>query len=656
MIRIRPLALAGLLLMLFASGLHAQSQQGTAFTYQGALEQGSAPYNGNADMTFALFDAPDGGDQVGPTLAFTAANGDPVAVNNGVFDVTLDFGADAFIGAMTDQRFLEVTVDGNVLSPRTAIQNAPYALQSQTAELAYGVPNASIGSAQIVPSEVQQRVAGTCPSGSSISAIGLDGSVSCQAAGSGTITGVAAGNGLSGGGSTGNVTLSADTNVVQQRVTGTCPSGSSIDAIGADGTVTCQNAGTGTITGVTAGTGLTGGGTSGDVTLGVTIPLSLQGSVSYPGAVLDVANANTGDTIDATNTSGAGVFGQSSASGYSGVVGVSLATTGTNSGVFGEAYSPDGVGVWGDNEASTGEAIGVFGGTPSDDGDGVFGEGGAAGVYGISNADGSSGVQGQENGSGGFGVSGSGDIGVYGTTSSTNGFGVYGYASATTGLSRGVYGQSQSPNGHGVEGYSGPGVGVYGATTGGYAGFFVGNVTVQGTLSKTAGSFQIDDPLDPANKFLYHSFVESPDMKDMYDGIATLDATGQAWVELPDYFEALNQDYRYQLTAIGEPAPSLYVADEVSGNRFRIAGGNPGQRVSWQVTGTRKDAYAEAHRIPVEVEKPAGERGKYLYPELFGQPASLAINPPAPALATAPRPAPGASPAPIPASLARRHP
>jgi hypothetical protein len=70
----------------------------------------------------------------------------------------------------------------------------------------------------------------------------------------------------------------------------------------------------------------------------------------------------------------------------------------------------------------------------------------------------------------------------------------------------------------------------------------------------------------------------------------------------------------------------VYVAEKVHGNRFRIAGGTPGLEVSWQVTGVRKDAYAEAHRIPVEEEKPEAERGTYLHPELFGQPEEAGVE------------------------------
>jgi hypothetical protein len=153
-----------------------------------------------------------------------------------------------------------------------------------------------------------------------------------------------------------------------------------------------------------------------------------------------------------------------------------------------------------------------------------------------------------------------------------------------------------------------------------------GDVNIKGNLSKGGGSFKIDDPLDPANKYLYHSFVESPDMMDIYNGVATLDAHGSAWIMLPEYFESLNQDFRYQLTSMGMPQPTLYVAREIAGNRFRVSGGKPAGKVSWQVTGIRHDAYANAHRIPVEVEKPPQEQGHYLHPELFGATPEQAVD------------------------------
>jgi len=149
---------------------------------------------------------------------------------------------------------------------------------------------------------------------------------------------------------------------------------------------------------------------------------------------------------------------------------------------------------------------------------------------------------------------------------------------------------------------------------------------VNGTLTKQGGSFKIDHPLDPANKYLYHSFVESPDMKNIYDGVVNLDDQGEATVPLPEWFGKLNRDFRYQLTSIGAPGPNLYIAEEVTDNQFKIAGGAPGAKISWQVTGIRQDEWANAHRIPVEEEKEGVERGHYLHPELFGQPEQASIQ------------------------------
>jgi hypothetical protein len=137
----------------------------------------------------------------------------------------------------------------------------------------------------------------------------------------------------------------------------------------------------------------------------------------------------------------------------------------------------------------------------------------------------------------------------------------------------GVRGQSDSHIG--VEGTSSSGtalfaqgdsgVGVWGVTnTGPFAGFFQGPVHVAGTLSKSGGGFRIDHPVDPANKYLSHSFVESAEMKNFYDGVAVLDTKGEAAVILPDSFEALNEGFCYQLTPVGAPAPQLHVADEIA--------------------------------------------------------------------------------------------
>ena len=171
------------------------------------------------------------------------------------------------------------------------------------------------------------------------------------------------------------------------------------------------------------------------------------------------------------------------------------------------------------------------------------------------------------------------------------------------------------------------GTGIYASGNGaGYAGQFNGNVSVTGTLSKGAGSFKIDHPLDPEHKYLLHSFVESPDMMNVYNGNAILDDQGGAVIALPDWFQALNRDFRYQLTAVGAPGPNLYVAEKIAGNQFRIAGGTPGGEVSWQVTGIRQDPFANANRIPVELAKAPNEAGKYLHPKAYNKSEAMGIT------------------------------
>lgn len=159
--------------------------------------------------------------------------------------------------------------------------------------------------------------------------------------------------------------------------------------------------------------------------------------------------------------------------------------------------------------------------------------------------------------------------------------------------------------------------GVYGSASGGaidYAGYFNGNVHVAGTLSKAAGTFKIDHPLDPANKYLSHSFVESPDMMNVYTGTITTGENNEAIAQLPDYFEKLNINYTYQLTVIGQFAQAI-VLQEIKGNRFTIKTDKSHVKVSWLVTGVRNDPYAQEHRVVPEENKKSGERGKYLYPQ-----------------------------------------
>lgn len=75
-----------------------------------------------------------------------------------------------------------------------------------------------------------------------------------------------------------------------------------------------------------------------------------------------------------------------------------------------------------------------------------------------------------------------------------------------------------------------------------------------------------------------------------------------------EWFETLNQDFRYQPTAIAAPGPNLYIAEEIHDHHFKIAGGEPGAKASWQVTGVRHDAWAKENPLQVEEEKPRAEQ------------------------------------------------
>ena len=356
------------------------------------------------------------------------------------------------------------------------------------------------------------------------------------------------------------------------------------------------------------------------------------------GSNINIGAQIAGNTVGIKGTCqgpvGDGVQG-TGAGNFSGVAGWGGPNSGTGVIGFGGGGAGPGVRGIGSGAQNTGPAgpAGVYGHGGSD-APGVVGQAGdgvADGVqgYATGNFSGLAGFGGPNAGTGVFGLGGQlpGSSGVAGP--GVRGIGGGGPNTDPTGVNGlvipvGVYGQG-GPVGDGVYGVVGSGVsaeqsvagihGVGGAGSpdpkapGSYAGFFEGavlvkgNLHVTGTVAKGGGTFQIDHPLDPANKYLVHSFVESPDMKNVYDGVAMTDEKGEAKIELPAYFDALNRNFRYQLTPIGTPAPDLYVKAELTENRFVIAGAAPRQRVSWQITGIRKDAWALANPVVVERDK-----------------------------------------------------
>lgn len=300
---------------------------------------------------------------------------------------------------------------------------------------------------------------------------------------------------------------------------------------------------------------------------------------------------------------------------------IALLSISDSSGVVGIANAVDSNGVVGVANG-TGQPFGVWGITNTDNGTALIGEAsgnGVAGLVGTAVGNGGTALAGDATGNGVTGLTltvapalsgtGLGNTGIDCLVTGTNSLGIVVEADGPAALAGLFLGD--------VILFGNAGVDLDLDVSGN--GSVGGNLDVTGSLTKGGGSFKIDHPLDPANQYLYHSFVESPDMKNIYDGVVTLDGNGEAVVEMPAWFEVLNRDLRYQLTPIGAASPNLFIAQEVANGKFKIGGGASGLKVSWQVTGIRQDKWANAHRIPVEAAKPDKDKGNYLHPDLYGQ-------------------------------------
>ena len=457
--------------------------------------------------------------------------------------------------------------------------------------------------------------------------------------GKGTITGVTAGTGLTGGGTTGTVTLNLDATKIPQLGAsndftapqefqgnagiGAAPSGNGYTPLAVGGTtsfgtwLSLANTSSGGHTWniISAGSGnAEGAGNLGITDLTGKSTIWLEGNTNT--ANLTATGTVGANALVVTSTAGASIidadgFGRNNGGltpgirfggGASGEGIASSRVAGENGfglqlfteftprmsilqngmvsvGITNPTYQLD---VWATSNGY--DAIGGYGGNAANS----SGQNGSSAVYGLG---------------------GNGDLYTSTTLGGNGVFGEGGIGGGTDGDGGVFFGGNYSTYGDGILATSG--------SANSWAGFFQGNVAINGVLVGGGASFKIDHPLDPANKYLSHSAVESPDMLNIYNGNVVTDANGDALVPLPDWFETLNRDFRYQLTVVGQFAQAI-VAGKVANNQFSIKTDKPNVEVSWQVTGIRQDAWANAHRIPVEEQKDARERDHYLHPELYG--------------------------------------
>jgi hypothetical protein len=515
----------------------------TSITYQGFLKQNGSPANGTFNMVFRLFAVETGG----TALQSSPATGTfAVEVFNGSFTQELSFNASRFTGA---DRFLEIEVNGTILSPRIKITSVPYSIFSQRTRGISVDGDGNIGIGTTTPTS-SLHIAAPIPvltlqdSDSSSQQVGY---ISLQ-------DNTGAERGYIGYGST----ATPHAYFVNNRAGGNIILGTA----GGNPRLTVAS--------------------NGNVGIGTQSP-NFKLDVQASGII-----AVSGKT---SSTVGTAVYGEVTAS------------TGTNFGVWGESDSVAGTGVFGQATASSGSTVAVRGENFSTSGIGVEGlarasSGATRGGFFRSDSPGGIAVS-------GFVPSNSGlTIGVKGQSSSTNGVGVYGFVSAGSGVTKGVLGECLSSNGHAV--------------------YAAGRFAATGTKS-----FQMDHPLQPETHYLNHFCTEGAEPLNAYSGNVITDDRGYATVTLPAYFESVNQDFRYQLTVINEEGTEFVqamVVQKIRNNRFVIRTSKPNMEVSWRVEAVRNDRWIQQYGFQTEQEKPAEHQGKYLNPELFGQPKEKGIN------------------------------
>ncbi|MCC7293583.1 MAG: hypothetical protein IT449_16120 [Phycisphaerales bacterium] len=646
-------SLAGLGLATALAASVMAEDLGSAFTFQGRLKQDGSPLNASADFEFTLWDAASGGNPVGTVSPATSVN-----VVDGLFTVSIDFGVAAFDGKA---RWLETAVRSPAgggsfvtLAPRQALTVAPYALQTRGL-FVDDAGNLGVGnSAPTSRVDVTGVVTATGFSGDGSALSNLN--ASALAAGSIADARLSANVALLNAANT--FTNAGNTSFVGNLGIGTTAPAAKLHVAGGDLRINRGTAVSGVTRSLVLG-GARGSSTPAFASFQFENYDTNSGATDYTGAAIESFNSSGVDSGDLRFLTTPDLLtGPQERVRFdrNGNVGIGTTTPGfplsfpdtlgDKISLYGQSGNHWGFGIQNGllqihSDTGAGDVAFGYGSSSSFTetmrvrGNGRVGVGltnpaallhsrtttdGLSAVRGDGNAVAAVGVEGTTNDGAGIGVLGratttSGfNYGVNGRTASSDGVGVYGEATRTgAGSNTGVKGYARSADGYGVWGNAdgANGIGVYGQGTD-FGVFSQGDIAASGTKS-----FLIDHPLDPENKTLRHYCAEGPEPMNEYSGVVTLDRSGEAVVALPDYFESINSDFRYQLTCLGRFAP-VYVAEEIRNNAFVIAGGEAGMRVSWEIKAVRSDLWVQTYGTPVEQEKSEQNRGKYIQPELYG--------------------------------------